>query len=264
MSIGVIGGHFFPIEKTPPIPTRTMPAMARRNIAISLFATATLAGAGLLGAQVPALPTTQPAGANVRPIADLQNEAFRAFENGDYATALPLLKDLGVRLRNTPEAVAPVLEKVRVCEANLAKLPMEGVNAPRIAHVKPSQGGVLEVALQKLGNFTYDAEQGGGIPEDVLALNGTTVKLHGFMIPIDQSERVTKFVLVADLFACCFGQPPQLQHTAVVLCPPGKAVQYYPEEINVTGELTVAEVRDEGYVTHIFELKATSIRPVPK
>lgn len=231
---------------------------------IAVAAATMLAGAGLLAAGVPALPTTQPAGANLRPLADLQNEAFRAFENGDYLTALPLLKDLSVRLRNTPEEVAPVLEKVRVCEANLAKLPIEGVNAPRTAHVKPAQGEVLELALQKLGNFTYDAEKGGGIPDDVTALNGSTVKLHGFMIPIDQSERVTKFVLVADLFACCFGQPPQLQHTAVVLCPTGKAVQYYPEEINVTGELTVAEVRDEGYVTHIFEVKATSIRPVPK
>jgi hypothetical protein len=240
-----------------------MPAMTRRKITIAAAATM-FAGAGFLFASVPAIPTTQPAGANVRPLADLQNEAFRAFENGDYANALPLLKDLSVRLRNTPDQVAPVLEKVRVCEASLAKQPIEGVTAPRVAHVKPAQGEVLELALQKLGNFTYDAEKGGGIPEDVTALTGSTVKLHGFMIPIDQSERVTKFVLVADLFSCCFGQPPQLQHTAVVICPEGKAVQYYPEEINVTGELTVAEVRDEGYVTHIFELKASSIRPVPK
>lgn len=239
-----------------------MPPMIRRNITIAVAGV--LAAAGALTANVPPLPTTQPAGANLRPIADLEAEANRTFENGDYANAMPLLKDLSVRLRNTPEQVAPVLEKVRVCEANLAKQPVEGVNAPRIPHAKPATGGVLEVALQKLGNFQYDAEKGGGIPDDVTALTGSTVKLHGFMIPIDQSERVTKFVLVADLFSCCFGQPPQLQHTAVVICPEGKAVQYYPEEINVTGELTVGEVRDEGYVTHIFEVKASSIRPVPK
>lgn len=238
--------------------------MLRRPILAAATAAIFAGVTSFLPANVPPVPATQPAAANLRPIEDLEREALRAFENGDYATALPLLKDLSVRLRNTPEKVAPVLEKVRVCEANLATQPIEGVDAPRVPHAKPVGGEVLELALQKLGNFTYDAEKGGGIPDDVVALNGSTVRLHGYMIPIDQSERVTKFVLVADLFACCFGQPPQLQHTAVVLCPEGKSVQYYPEEINVTGEIHVAEVRDEGYVTHIFEIKATSIRPVPK
>lgn len=228
-----------------------------------LLATLFLAGAVAFG-NVPPVPATQPAVVNQRPLDELEREANRTFENGDHATALPLLKELSVRLRNSPEKVAPVLEKVRVCEASLAKLPVEGVDAPRVPHVKPKEGEILELALQKLGNFQYDAEKGGGIPKDVLDLDGSTVKLHGFMIPIDQSERVTQFVLVADLFSCCFGQPPQLQHTAVVICPEGKAVQYYPEEINVTGELNVREVRDEGYVTHIFELKASSIRPAAK
>lgn len=231
---------------------RTLPLLA-----ILLVATASPAG-------VPPVPTTAPASANLRPLDELEREADRTFENGDYANALPLLKDLSVRLRNTPEKVAPVLEKVRVCESNLAKAKVEGIDAPRVPHVKPADGQVLELALQKLGNFQYDPEKGGGIPQDVLDLSGSTVKLHGFMIPIDQSERVTKFVLVADLFSCCFGQPPQLQHTVVVTCPQGKEVQYYPEEINVTGQLTVAEVRDEGYVTHIFEVKASSIRPAAK
>jgi hypothetical protein len=33
------------------------------------------------------------------------------------------------------------------------------------------------------------------------------------MIPIDQAENITSFALVPSLFACCFGQPPQVQHT---------------------------------------------------
>ena len=208
------------------------------------------------------LPATQPAGA--QPLAELEADAIRAFESNDYATALPLLKDLAVRLRNSPEQVAPLLEKVRVCEAQLAKqLQAEG-EAPREPHVKPTDGKPYKVTLQKLGNFPYDADKGGGVPDDVTALSGTTVQLTGYMIPIDETSKVSKFVLVPDLFACCFGQPPQLQHTAVVVCPPGKAVSYFADEITVTGELTVAEVRDEGYVMHLFEVKAASIRPAAK
>lgn len=246
-----------------------IPHMPRRNL--SLLAGAALATIATISAfaevpTLPPVPSTQPSNAKLRPIAELEADAVKAFEANDYATALPLLKDLSVRLRNSPDQVAPVLEKVRVCEANLAKQlqAVEGVNAPRTPHVKPAAGQPYEVALQKLGNFAYDADKGGGIPDDVTALTGSTVKLHGYMIPIDESEKVTKFVLVPDLFACCFGQPPQIQHTAVVVCPPGKAVSYFPEEINVTGELTVGEVRDEGYVTHLFEVKASSIRPVAK
>ena len=158
------------------------------------------------------------------------------------------------------------MEKIRVCEANLAQqaAPIEGINAPRTPHPAPQQGQVYEVGLQKLGNFAYDADKGEGIPEDVRALDGSTVKVDGFMIPTESADKISKFVLVPDLFACCFGQPPELQHTVMVVCPPGKAVSYFPDRISVQGTLKVGEKREEGYVLSIFELSATSIRPVVK
>ena len=213
--------------------------------------------------------TTKPAGLPPLPTSnqqtgDLEAAATKAFEANDYATALPLLKDLSVRERDKPDAVAPLLEKIRVCEKSLADQSpvIEGINAPRIAHAKPAPGQTYELALQKLGNFNYDSEKGGNIPADVQALGGSTVKLHGYMIPIDQSEKITKFVLVPSLFACCFGQPPAIQHTVVVTCPAGKAVSYYPEQITVTGTLGVIERKDEGFITSIFEVTAASIRPM--
>jgi hypothetical protein len=51
------------------------------------------------------------------------------------------------------------------------------------------------------------------LPEDVKALNGAKIRTHGFMIPLDQADNITEFALVPSLFACCFGQPPQVQHT---------------------------------------------------
>jgi hypothetical protein len=130
--------------------------------------------------------------------------------------------------------------------------------------VKPVEGKVYELQLQKLGNFAYDAEKGEGIPDDVKALEGSVVKLEGFMIPTESADKISKFVLVPDLFACCFGQPPQIQHTVMVVCPEGKAVSYFPDRISVQGTLKVGEKREEGYVLSIFELGASSIRPVIK
>lgn len=206
-------------------------------------------------------PATQPAKLTLD---QLREKATMAFERADYANALPLLKDLSVRLRNSPDEVAPLLEKIRVCEANLQAAPIEGINAPRVPHHKPAAGQVYELPLQKLGNFAYDADKGEGIPDDVKALDGSIVKLEGFMIPTESADKITKFVLVPDLFACCFGQPPQLQHTVVVVCPEGKAVSYFPDRISVQGTLKVGEKREEGYVLSIFEVGASSIRPVVK
>jgi len=134
----------------------------------------------------------------------------------------------------------------------------------RKPHKKPKDGEVYALAIQALGNFQFDQEKGGNIPKDVQALTGTTVRLTGFMIPLDQADKIKQFVLVPDLFSCCFGQPPQVQHSIIVSCPDGKAVSYYPEQIQVEGKLNVQEKKDDGFIVSIFEVACTSVKPAPK
>jgi hypothetical protein len=201
------------------------------------------------------------------PTEELEQMANDYFEQGQFKQALPLLKAVAVRYRNQPEKAAPWIEKVRVAEEKLGTIspPPEGINGvPRTPHVLPKQGEVYDVTLKRLGNFDYDAENGGNIPDDVLKLSGATVKIRGFMIPLDQADRITRFVLVPDLFACCFGQPPSLQHTIVVQTPQGKSVKYYPDEIDCTGILTVEEKREDGFIVSVFTLNVTSVKPAPR
>ena len=134
----------------------------------------------------------------------------------------------------------------------------------RKPHKKPKDGDVYALAIQELGNFQFDQEKGGNIPKDVQALTGSTVRLTGFMIPLDQADKIKQFVLVPDLFACCFGQPPQVQHSIIVSCPEGKAVAYYPEQIQVEGKLNVEEKKDDGFIVSIFEVACTSVKPAAK
>ena len=84
------------------------------------------------------------------------------------------------------------------------------------------------------------------------------------MVPMDQAENVTQFALVPSLFACCFGQPPQIQHTIVVACPKGKNVNYYPDEIVVEGTLKVDEKKEDGFIVSIFEVECSSVKPTAK
>ena len=81
---------------------------------------------------------------------------------------------------------------------------------------------------------------------------------------MDSAENITQFALVPSLFACCFGQPPSIQHTIVVTCPKGKAVGYTADEIVVEGGLKVQERKDDGYILSLFEMDVSSVKIAPK
>jgi hypothetical protein len=228
-----------------------------------------------LAASVAGAQTTQPAIDGRDPRVELR--ANQAFNRGEYTTALPLLKALAGAASDTPSRLGPIEEKIRVCQkaidslknspapttqgiagASKGDIPMDPET--RRKHPAPAPGEVLQFSIKELGNFQYDEEKGGGIPADVKRLNGATIRLKGFMIPMDQADHITQFALVPSLFACCYGQPPQIQHTVVVNCPKGKGVSYCADEIIVTGRLTVEEKRDDGYVISLFELGADSVK----
>lgn len=219
-----------------------------------------------------AAPSSQPAPS------ELELRANTAFNSGQYALALPLLQKLQSTLSNQTERLAPIQEKIRVCQAQIAQAAkINGATvdqalaaaAPvmdenRKPHKPPQPGEVRDMKIRELGNFDYDADKGGNIPADVKALSGMKVRLTGFMIPIDQAENITQFALVPSLFACCFGQPPQIQHTVICHVPAGKAVAYYPDELSVEGRLKVEEKKDDGFIVSIFEVEASSVKAAAK
>lgn len=220
----------------------------------------------LLGAAPAAPPASAPSALEVR--------ANTAFDNKQFALALPLLQKLQSQYANEPDKRGPIDEKVRVCQTQIQQAALTGgtgdqtsapvTSGPRTPHAPPKPGEVREMQIKDLGNFEYDADHGGNIPADVKALTGITIKLKGFMIPIDQAENITQFALVPSLFACCFGQPPQIQHTIVCKAPAGKAITYYPDELTVEGKLKVEEKKDEGFIVSIFEIDVASVKPAAK
>ena len=249
--------------------------MTHRRILIAAFAP--LLTVAVAGAQTP--PAAGPAGA-------LALRASQAFNKGDFAQALPLLRQEAAAIGTDPAAkdsLAVVQEQIRVCTRNLPPVAVAGgtpttapaavsvlnpptpsVDATRTPHPAPKPGQTLEMTIKELGNFDYDPDRDTPIPADVKALSGHPIKLHGFMVPLDQAENISKFALVPSLFGCCYGQPPQVQHTIVINCPKGKAVGYYPDEIIVEGKLDVKVMKDDGFVVGIFAVDAGSVKPAAK
>jgi hypothetical protein len=221
------------------------------------------------------VPTSQP---SPNLAAELQLQANEDMGRGDYAAAAVLLQKVIDLLKDQPDQVGPVMEELRVCrrqilnQANSGTLPgtpspstiipVEG--GPRQPHAKPQAGATVELPIKELGNFSYDPSVGGNIPADVLQLDGCHFKTKGYMIPLDQAESISEFALVPSLFACCFGQPPQIQHTIVVHTPPAKAVNYFPDELVVEGTLHVKELRDGGFIVSIFQMDASSVKAAPQ
>ena len=221
-------------------------------------------------------PATQPAGGNDVAPSQIEVRALQEFGRSNWAGALPLLKKVQAELKaqNQQDRLGAIDEDIRVCERNLAaaanaQASVTPANGPPTAenrkpHAPPKPGEVREMAIKDLGNFEYDADKGGNVPEDVKALSGAMLRVSGFMIPMDQADNITQFALVPSLFACCFGQPPQIQHTIVVHVPKGKAVSYYPDEIVVEGKLTVEEKKEDGFIVSVFEMECSSVKPSVK
>jgi hypothetical protein len=222
-----------------------------------------------------ASPTSQPSGETT--LNELQLQANETMGRGDYKDALPLLEKVSQLLVDQPDQLGPILEQIRVCRHQMQAVvvnpklspQVQSVaiavdNGPRHIHPAPVPGQTLEMPIKELGNFDYDSTNGGGIPDDVVRLDGCHFQTTGYMIPLDQAESISKFALVPSLFACCFGQPPQIQHTIVVDCPKSKAITYYADELIVEGTLHVKEIKDSGFIVSIFEMDATSVRAAPQ
>jgi hypothetical protein len=158
-------------------------------------------------------------------------------------------------------------EQIGVCEKHqIATATAEsaayssGIRVPLRAS---KSGEILETTIPQLGNFEFDDEKGSPIPDDVKALSGCSIRITGYMIPMDMdtSGNIAKFALVP--------MPPlhrqaQVQRMIVVTCPKGKSVKYSDDQITVEGKLTVEADKEEGYIVSIFQMETTSVKPVPK
>ncbi|MDB5324477.1 MAG: hypothetical protein JWM57_46 [Phycisphaerales bacterium] len=229
--------------------------MAMRRSFLMLFALASVA----VIAPVWADPTT-----------DLLARADQAFAAADYTTAVALYQKLDGQIKDTSQKSA-MDERLRfaVKQVNSVAADASAVaptTAPatqptaRVPHVRPADGQTLDLTLLDLGNFNYDENDDKTIPEDVRKLDGCHIRVTGVMMPLDQSGRVTRFMMFNDLMSCCYGTAPKLQQVALVEMPKDKWMAATSERIAVEGTLTVKVIRDDGFATSIFEIAPTSIK----
>lgn len=161
--------------------------------------------------------------------------------------------------------VVPLPSRRLAAQIDLASAaPTTSPAAGRKLHAPPRPGEIREMTIQELGNFDYNPDASDPIPADVRRLDGMRVRLRGFMISIDETEKISRFAFVPTLGSCCYGQPPALQHIIVVNCSKGHEVELHGEMMVLEGALQVKETKVEGYVVSLFQVSCDKLRPAPE
>lgn len=98
------------------------------------------------------------------------------------------------------------------------------------------------------------------LPDHVQALDGETVAIVGYQIPLEwEGTTVPEFMLVGDLLGCCFGGAPRPDEWINVKMK-GKGAEYFPYiPVIVTGTLRIEGIEDDaGYAAGCYHIDAES------
>jgi hypothetical protein len=142
-------------------------------------------------------------------------------------------------------------QKMIEAERELARLIKEG-KIPGLDRTLP---------FDELTSWPY--EDGlKGMPKRVKDLDGKKVLMMGFMLPIDEVQNIKEFLLVQSLWACCYGQPPDINGIVRVVMPKGKTTDYFFDPLKIIGTFKVEATVLDGYCVDIFQLHAESLESI--
>jgi hypothetical protein len=111
-------------------------------------------------------------------------------------------------------------------------------------------------------NYPFDETRGRiqDIPKSLRDLDGKNVSVDGYMIPLDQAEKITSFAIIPVLFGDPWPPPPKLQQVVVCNTPSGVTLAYMPTQIRVYGRLHVAVEKDGGFIVDLYHLDVARVQ----
>ncbi len=134
----------------------------------------------------------------------------------------------------------------------------ESVNQPKPTQPQ-SRSKVVKLTFELLKSWTYIEKQRTPIPDSIRKLDGQTVEMTGYMMPLSEVKNITQFVLVPFLWGCCYGQPPAVNHIMVVNMPEGQTSNVYNDQVRVRGTFHVGETRQNGHLVSLYTITAQSV-----
>ena len=107
--------------------------------------------------------------------------------------------------------------------------------------------------FSQIGDWQY-RDGVAGMPKAVRRFDGQKVLMLGFMLPIDEVEGMTEFLLVESLWSCCYGTPPNVHGLVRCRMPAGRRVDYQFGPCKIVGRFRVGATVLDGYCVDIYQL----------
>lgn len=129
-------------------------------------------------------------------------------------------------------------------------------------------GGPMALGFDKLAGFNYVVPEYTGttpppapdtnqIPATVRALDGKTVSVKGFMLPLKVKDgKVQELLLMRDQSMCCFGAVPKINEFLTVKMTGDGTRAVMDQAVTLVGKLKVGEFSENGYLLGIYQLDA--------
>lgn len=96
---------------------------------------------------------------------------------------------------------------------------------------------------------------------EIERLEGSSIRIRGYMLPTYQTSGITRFVLVRDNLECCFGPGAALYDCIVVNMEAGKSAKFTTKPILVEGTFSIKEwLGPEGDVQKPLAIYALQAR----
>jgi hypothetical protein len=141
---------------------------------------------------------------------------------------------------------------------------------PAVESAHPAASATRPARVQALREITFDTVKLNMKKEDpftrslitpaIEKLDGAKVRIRGYILPPFQQTGLTRFVLVRDNMACCFGPGAMIYDSMVVDLKPGMTIDYQVSPVAVVGTFNIREVEGvAGRPISIYHLTAEKV-----
>lgn len=133
-------------------------------------------------------------------------------------------------------------------------------NAPALPSLPAPPPGVTSWDMLGKASVLFGEELGHEtvttlIPPEIEALDGTTVKLMGFMFPIDAEPELRRFLLVEYPADCPFCLAGMVEPSRMVEVEAGPPIPWHDEAVIVAGRLEIVREDADGLVYRLHEAR---------
>lgn len=114
-------------------------------------------------------------------------------------------------------------------------------------------------------DIKFDMKKGDPFERSLLTkkvedLNGSTIRIRGYMLPSFQQKGISQFVLVRDNMQCCFG-PGAALCDCIMVDLKGTTTTFTVKPVAVEGTFKIEEFPDpDGNVLAIYHLEGTKVK----